>query len=122
MLIIGTRSPLFGYRHNYTTGALLSRGAGPGGSALTVTQSRSQLSLWSILKSPLLASADFLAVAGVLHICQCHHQQRVALSASGAATFWLGHLLRWRHIAEICCWRRCWCCCRCGGGGGGRWW
>jgi hypothetical protein len=42
---------------------LMSKGAGPGGSALTVTQSRSQLSMWTIMKSPLLASADFLAVA-----------------------------------------------------------
>ena len=28
MLIIGTRSPLFGYRHNETTGELLSKGYG----------------------------------------------------------------------------------------------
>ena len=62
MLIIGTRSPLFGYRHNKTSGKLISQGAGPGGSALTLSESRAQLSMWTILKSPLLASADFLQV------------------------------------------------------------
>lgn len=62
MLAIGARSYLFGYRKNATTGKVISTGAGPGGSALTVSQSRAQLTMWSILKSPLLLSADFLEV------------------------------------------------------------
>jgi len=63
MLTIGSRSALFEYRVNQTTGKVTSKGAGPGGSALTVSQSRAQLSLWAALKSPLLVSADFNEVA-----------------------------------------------------------
>ena len=57
MLAIGARSALFEYKVNHSTGKVLSKGAGPGGSALTLSQSRAQMSLWTILKSPLLASA-----------------------------------------------------------------
>ena len=63
MLTIGSRSALFEYRVNQTTGKVTSKGAGPGGSALTVSQSRAQLSLWAALKSPLLVSADLNEVA-----------------------------------------------------------
>ena len=63
MLAIGSRSALFEYRVNETTGKVISKGAGPGGSALTVAQSRSQLSMWTALKSPLLVSADLIEVA-----------------------------------------------------------
>ena len=63
MLMIGSRSVLFEYKFNSTTGKQISAGAGPGGSALTVSQSRAQLSMWAILKSPLLASADLDLVA-----------------------------------------------------------
>lgn len=63
MLLIGSRSALFEYRVNQTTGKVISKGAGPGGSALTVSQSRAQLSMWAALKSPLLVSADFNEVA-----------------------------------------------------------
>ena len=62
-LTIGSRSGLFEYKVNSTTGAIISQGAGPGGSALTVAQSRAQLSMWALLKSPLLVSADFDEVA-----------------------------------------------------------
>jgi alpha-galactosidase len=61
--MIGSRSYLFEYKFNKTTGKQISAGAGPGGSALTVSQSRAQLSMWSILKSPLLASADLELVS-----------------------------------------------------------
>jgi hypothetical protein len=63
MLMIGSRSILFDYKFNKTTGKQISAGAGPGGSALTVAQSRAQLSMWSILKSPLLASANLALVS-----------------------------------------------------------
>ena len=61
--MIGSRSSLFEYRVNKTTGKVISKGAGPGGSALTVTQSRVQLSMWAIMKSPILMSADLNLVA-----------------------------------------------------------
>lgn len=63
MLMIGSRSYLFEYRVNKTTGKVISEGAGPGGSALTVSQSRAQLSMWAIMKSPILMSADLELVA-----------------------------------------------------------
>jgi hypothetical protein len=63
MLAIGARSALFEYKVNTTTGKVISKGAGPAGSALTVAQSRSQMSMWTILKSPLLVSADLIEVA-----------------------------------------------------------
>ena len=63
MLTIGSRSYLFEYKVNETTGEVISKGAGPGGSALTVSQSRAQLSMWSIMKSPLLISLDANEVA-----------------------------------------------------------
>ena len=63
MLMIGSRSALFEYKVNQTTGKVTSKGAGPGGSALTVSQSRTQLSMWAAMKSPLLVSADFAEVA-----------------------------------------------------------
>ena len=43
MLMVGSRSYLFEYKFNKTTGAQISAGAGPGGSALTVSQSRAQV-------------------------------------------------------------------------------
>ena len=63
MVMIGSRSYLFEYRVNKTTGKVISKGAGPGGSALTVTQSRVQLSMWAIMKSPILMSADLNLVS-----------------------------------------------------------
>ena len=48
MLAVGSRSALFGYKVNASTGKVLSKGAGPGGSALTVAQARSQACLLNI--------------------------------------------------------------------------
>ena len=61
------------YKVNSTTGAIISQGAGPGGSALTVAQSRAQLSMWALLKSPLLVSADFDEVAKCKAHDRCWH-------------------------------------------------